>query len=294
MLKKISIIGVPMDLGQELRGVDLGPDAIRSLGLINRLKQQSHDVFDWGNIFIDNSSSLINDPRLRNIEPIINGCKQYLSLLEREIIAGQFPLILGGDHSIALGTLAGLGKHYQNLGVIWYDAHGDINTFETSPSGNIHGMPLASSLGYGDKRLVMLGGYTPKVKPENVVLIGTRSLDEGEKTLINKLNIKVFTMDDIHTLGINKVIEQTIDYLNHCDGIHLSLDLDGLDPIDAPGVGIKVADGISFNDSVQAMKMLASKHIITSAEFVEVNPNLDHNNQTSKVAVELICTLLGA
>ena len=298
MNKNISIIGVPMDLGQVRKGVDLGPNAIRLTGLIERLEQLSLDVVDLGDIEMDKVKKIRfgfnrNNENLRNLAPIVNGNLKLASKINEVIIAKRFPLILGGDHSIALGTIAGLGKHYNNLGVIWYDAHGDLNTTETTPSGNIHGMPLASSLGYGDKTLVELKGYHPKIKPENIVLIGTRSLDEGEKLLIKQLGIKVFTMSDIDHLGIKTVMEQTIKHLKSCDGVHLSLDLDGLDPHDAPGVGIPVMGGITYRESRFAMEILFNENIITSAEFVEVNPVLDTNNKTAKTAVDLICTLFG-
>lgn len=298
MNKNISIIGVPMDLGQVRKGVDLGPNAIRLTGLIERLQQLSLDVVDLGDIEMDKVKKIRfgfnrNNENLRNLAPIVNGNLKLASKINEVIIANRFPLILGGDHSIALGTIAGLSKHYNNLGVIWYDAHGDLNTTETTPSGNIHGMPLASSLGYGDKTLVELEGYHPKIKPENIVLIGTRSLDEGEKLLIKQLGIKVFTMSDIDHLGIKTVMEQTIKHLKNCDGVHLSLDLDGLDPHDAPGVGIPVMGGITYRESRFAMEILFNENIITSAEFVEVNPVLDTNNKTAKTAVDLICTLFG-
>jgi len=206
----------------------------------------------------------------------------------------DFPLILGGDHSISIGTIAGLANFYENLGVIWYDAHTDINTPETSPSGNIHGMPVAVSLGMGDERLINLEGYFPKIKPENIVYIGARSIDEGEKELISKLGIKIFTMRDIDSIGMKKVMEETIAYLkSRTDGVHLSLDLDAIDPLYAPGVGTPVMGGISYRESRLAMEMLANSGLITSAEFVEVNPILDERNKTGALAVELITILFG-
>jgi len=201
---------------------------------------------------------------------------------------------LGGDHSIAIGTLAGVAKHYENLGVIWYDAHGDLNTEDTSPSGNIHGMPLAVSIGIGHPDLINIHGFAPKVKPENIVIIGARSLDEGEKELIREKGIKVFTMHEIDRLGMTRVMEECIDYLRErTDGVHLSLDLDGVDPADAPGVGTPVIGGISYRESHLAMEMLAESNLITSAEFVEVNPILDERNKTAIVAVALMGSLFG-
>ncbi|GAE47737.1 arginase [Mesobacillus boroniphilus JCM 21738] len=214
--------------------------------------------------------------------------------VDRIIESESFPLVLGGDHSIAIGSLTGVSKHYKNLGVIWYDAHADLNTADTSPSGNIHGMPLAVSLGLGHELLTQLGGYAPKVKPENIVIIGARALDEGEKDLIKELGIKVFTMHEIDRLGMATVIEETVNYLKEkTDGVHLSLDLDGLDPTDAPGVGTPVSGGISYRESHLAMEMLAEAKIITSAEFVEVNPILDEKNKTAVAAVALMGSLFG-
>lgn len=201
---------------------------------------------------------------------------------------------MGGDHSIAIGTLAGVAKHYENVGVIWYDAHGDLNTEDTSPSGNIHGMPLAVSIGIGHPDLINIHGFAPKVKPENIVIIGARSLDEGEKELIREKGIKVFTMHEIDRMGMTRVMEECIDYLRErTDGVHLSLDLDGVDPADAPGVGTPVIGGISYRESHLAMEMLAESNLITSAEFVEVNPVLDERNKTAIVAVALMGSLFG-
>src|SRR5699024_2223586 len=205
-----------------------------------------------------------------------------------------FPLVLGGDHSIAIGSLAGVSRHYENLGVIWYDAHGDINTPETSPSGNIHGMPLAASLGLGHKKLTSILDERPKINPENVVLIGIRDLDEGEKELLRRLKIKVYTMHEIDRLGMPQVIKETIDYLKkRTDGVHLSFDLDGINPSEAPGVGTPVIGGVSYRESHLALEMLAEADIITSAEFVEVNPMLDDKSKTAILTVALAGSLLG-
>jgi len=207
---------------------------------------------------------------------------------------GRFPLILGGDHSIAIGTIAGLAKHKKNMGVIWFDAHGDINTGETSPSGNIHGMSLAVSLGIGHPNLIHIYGEQPKIKPENVVIIGARDLDPGERKLIKQLGIKVYTMHEIDRLGMPRVMEEAIGIVSRgTDGVHLSLDLDGLDPHDCPGVGTPVIGGISYRESHLAMEMLAEADVLTSAEFVEVNPILDVQNKTAKVAVALLCSAFG-
>ncbi|NUH86450.1 arginase [Bacillus firmus] len=294
--QKLSIIGMPMDLGQMRRGVDMGPSAIRYAGVNERLKCLFEEIHDQGDIAIGRPEVQIDpNSNLRNLHLIAEKTEMLAEKVDHAIKGGSFPLVLGGDHSIAIGTLAGVSKHYSNLGVIWYDAHGDLNTAETSPSGNIHGMPLAVSLGMGHPLLTNVGGYGPKVKPENIVIIGARSLDEGERELIKEKGIKVYTMHEIDRLGMTKVMEESITYLKerNADGVHLSLDLDGLDPHDAPGVGTPVIGGISYRESHLAMEMLAEAQIITSAEFVEVNPILDDKNKTATVAVALMGSLFG-
>lgn len=294
-IEKISLVGLPMDLGQTRRGVDMGPSAIRYAGIEDRLKSLKIDVEDHGDIVI---SRLINtsrsDTNLKNLALVAEASAKLAAKVDRIVQSGSFPLVLGGDHSIAIGTLAGVSRHYQNLGVIWFDAHGDLNTEATSPSGNIHGMPLAVSLGFGHPDLVNLYGYAPKVKPEHVVIIGARSLDDGEKELIKEKGIKVYTMHDIDRIGMTAVMEGCISYLKErTDGVHLSLDLDGIDPVDAPGVGTPVIGGISYRESHLAMEMLEEAQLITSAEFVEVNPILDDRNKTAEIAVELVGSLFG-
>ncbi|MCL6616724.1 MAG: arginase [Anoxybacillus ayderensis] len=292
----ISIIGVPMDLGQTRRGVDMGPSAIRYAGVVERLESLNHDIEDLGDIQIGRAERVqdVTNPKLRNLKAVAEANEKLASAVDEVVTRGRFPLVLGGEHSIAIGTLAGVAKHYKNLGVIWYDAHGDLNTEETSPSGNIHGMPLAASLGLGHPALTMIGGYSPKVKPENIVIIGARALDEGEKQLIKEKGIKIYTMHEVDRLGMTKVMEETIAYLKErTDGVHLSLDLDGLDPHDAPGVGTPVIGGLTYRESHLAMEMLAEAQIITSAEFVEVNPILDERNKTAATAVALMGSLFG-
>ena len=296
MKQEISIIGVPMDLGQTRRGVDMGPSAIRYAGVIERLEHLGYIIDDKGDIEIGKPEKIHSSPHenLRNLKAVAEGSEKLAKEVDQVIAANRFPLILGGDHSIAIGTLAGVAKHYKNLGVIWYDAHGDLNTEKTSPTGNIHGMPLAVSLGIGHPSLTGIAGFSPKIKPENIVIIGARSLDEGEKVLIKENGIKVYSMHEIDRLGMTTVMEETINYLKErTDGIHLSLDLDGLDPNDAPGVGTPVIGGLSYRESHLAMEMLAEADLITSAEFVEVNPILDEKNKTSTVAVALMGSLFG-
>ncbi len=293
--KKVSIIGVPMDLGQKRRGVDMGPSALRYAGLIEEIEAIGYEVRDYGDLQIDRSRVKETVPEnLTNLHEVIRVSEELQNEVEKIQEEGSFPLLLGGDHSMSIGSIAGLSKRFQNLGVIWYDAHVDLNTADTSPSGNIHGMPLAVNLGMGHSSLTKIGGDHPKIKPENIVVIGARSIDEGERELIKKNGIKVYTMHEIDRLGMTKVIEETIAYLaERTDGVHLSLDLDGIDPTDAPGVGTPVIGGISYRESHLALEMLAESDLITSAEFVEVNPILDIKNKTGDVAVALITSLLG-
>ena len=290
----ITIIGVPMDLGQNRRGVDMGPSAIRYAGAIERLKSLGHNVKDKGDIVIGRKE-ISNNKKLRNLEEVVEGNTKLANEVMEILAEGDYPLVLGGDHSIAIGTLAGLANKYKNLGVIWYDAHADLNTEETSPSGNIHGMPLAVSLGLGHTDLVKIRTTTPKIVPENVVIIGARSVDPGERELIKEKGIKVFTMHEIDKLGMTEVMNQTIEYFHEreVDGVHLSLDLDGIDPLYTPGVGTPVPGGISYRESHLAMEMLYSSNLITSAEFVEINPILDEKNKTADVAVALMGSLFG-
>lgn len=295
MKKKISIIGVPTDLGQGRRGVDMGPSAIRYANAIPRLEKLGYEVKDLGDIIIPHiEERLPNDFNLKCLEEVIALNQELAAKIDAIMGEGRFPLVLGGDHSIAIGSIAGLTKHKKNMGVIWYDAHGDLNTGETSPSGNIHGMSLGVSLGVGHDKLTNIMGFSPKIKPENVIIIGARDLDEGERKLIKEIGIKVFTMHEIDRLGMAYVMEEAIKHVsNGTDGVHLSLDLDALDPHDAPGVGTPVLGGISYRESHLAMEILAEADILTSAEFVEVNPILDHENKTANVAVALMGSLFG-
>lgn len=292
----ITVVGVPLDYGQSRRGVDMGPSAIRYAGAIKRLEAIGHTLKDEGDIQV---SAIERKDRentnLKNLEEVVSATTELAEKVAAIVDKGEFPLVLGGDHSIAIGTIAGLASKYKNLGVIWYDAHADMNTAETSPSGNIHGMPLAVTMGLGHERLVNIYKDGQKVKPENIVIIGARSVDPGERQLIKEKGVKVFTMHEIDRDGMTAVMNEAIDYLQskNLDGVHLSLDLDGLDPIYTPGVGTPVQGGISYRESHLAMEMLEDAGIITSAEFVEVNPILDEKNKTGEVAVELMGSLFG-
>ncbi|MDN7246897.1 arginase [Planococcus shenhongbingii] len=293
----VSIIGVPMDHGQNRRGVDMGPSAIRYAGVVERIENLGHTVKDEGDIQIGHADGSIDtDTNLRNLKVVTDATEALGAKVFEVAEAGNFPLVLGGDHSIAIGTLAGISERHENLGVIWYDAHADMNTSETSPSGNIHGMPLAASFGLGHEQLTNIRGYSPKVKPENIVIIGARSVDPGERELIKERGIRVYSMHELDKMGMNAVIDDAIQYLKEerrTDAVHLSLDLDGIDPMYTPGVGTPVPGGITYRESHLAMELLHDAEIITSAEFVEVNPILDEKNRTADVAVALIGSLLG-
>ena len=294
-MKKITILGVPMWLGQDHYGVQLGPDAIRATGLIERLNSQGRDVTDLGNLAfrIKEMRERKNELRsgVNNLIDIRECLEVVTENISRIIGAGNMPLILGGDHSLSVGSLAGIAQHYQNLGVIWYDAHADSNTPETSMTGNAQGMPLAVALGYGDEMLVSLGKN--KVSAENVVMIGTRDIDPGERAFIISQKIKIFTSEDVQRRGIHNVVDETISYLTKkCDGVHLSYDLDVLDPWEGIGVGTPVANGLSLGNDILAMKLLAQTNMITSVEFVELNPLFDKDKRTAGAARVLIENLL--
>ncbi|HEH2258903.1 TPA: arginase [Staphylococcus aureus] len=294
--KAIDIIGAPSTFGQRKLGVDLGPTAIRYAGLISRLKQLDLDVYDKGDIKVPavNIEKFHSEQKgLRNYDEIIDVNQKLNKEVSASIENNRFPLVLGGDHSIAVGSVSAISKHYNNLGVIWYDAHGDLNIPEESPSGNIHGMPLRFLTGEGPKELLELNSNV--IKPENIVLIGMRDLDKGERHFIKDHNIKTFTMSDIDKLGIKEVIENTIEYLKsrNVDGVHLSLDVDALDPLETPGTGTRVLGGLSYRESHFALELLHQSHLISSMDLVEVNPLIDSNNHTAEQAVSLVGTFFG-
>ncbi len=273
--KTISLIGVPIDLGADRRGVDMGPSALRVASLAPRLEQLGLTVIDEGDLVVRRPNGYGEyGPKLKFLEEIGRVCDE----LHREVAAavgrGRFPLVIGGDHSLAFGTIAGVMQHKRRLGVIWFDAHADLNCAGTSPSGNIHGMSLAIALGRGHPRLT--------------------SIDPGERELIRELGIKVFSMHDIDRLGMTRVMEEAIRIAaDGTDGVHLSLDVDGLDPEEAPGVGTPVIGGMTYREGHLAMELLLEAGCVVSADVVEVNPTLDHRNKTAKVAVELVASLLG-
>ncbi len=297
MSKRIEIISAPTAFGQRKLGVNFGPDALRYAGLIERIEDIGHEVIDKGNVkspVLDMKKYKSEQKGLRNLEEVIAFSNNLYESVNETVEKGHFPLILGGDHSLSIGSIAGISKHYENLGVIWYDAHGDLNTLESSPSGNIHGMPLRALIGEGDEALTNIGGYKNKVKPENVVLIGMRDLDEGEKKYIKEAGILTYTMADIDRLGMGQVISETIEYLkDKTDGIHLSLDVDALDPVETPGTGTIVPGGATYRESHLAMEMLHESKLIVSADLVEVNPLIDEYNKTARLAIGLMGSFFG-
>ncbi|MDA3098703.1 arginase [Staphylococcus pseudintermedius] len=297
MNKIIELIGAPTTFGQKKLGVNLGPDAIRYAGVLPRLKRIGHEVIDTGNVDVppvDIEKFMSQQEGLQNYEEILAFSKSLKEKVSDSIRQQHFPVILGGDHSLAIGSISGVAEHYDHLGVIWYDAHGDLNVPEESPSGNMHGMPLRILAGEGDEKLVQLGGFAPKVKPENIVLIGMRDLDFGEREYIKKHQTRTYTMADIDERGIRSVIEESIAYLkDKTDGVHLSLDVDALDPNETPGTGTKVSGGLTYRESHYALELLNQSGMITSMDIVEVNPLLDVENHTAEQAVALLGSFFG-
>lgn len=294
-MAQLRIIGAPSDFGQGRRGVDMGPSAIRYAGLEEKLEVLGHDVEDLGNIPVPTPEMhTVTDEKLKYLPEVTAVCTALSEEVEKVVKAGHTPIILGGDHSISIGSIAGIAAGNPSFGVIWFDAHGDMNTDETTPSGNIHGMPLAVNLGMGHSGLVNLGGFAPKVKPEHVVLVGARSIDQHEADLIRKSGIKVYTMAEIDQRGMGAVMEEAIRIASEgTDGIHLSLDLDALDPMFVPGVGTPVNGGVTYREGHLAMELLAASGKLMSVDVVEVNPILDRENRTAQMAVELVESLFG-
>jgi arginase len=288
-----------MDLGSGRRGVDMGPSAIRIAGLADRLTELGHKVMDEGDIAIKNMEELkVRDPRVRYLAEIARASELVSRKVERMMGRGHFPLVLGGDHSIAVGTISGIAAfarpQRKKVGVLWVDAHGDINTPDTSPSGNIHGMPVAALLGYGPPELTRIGGAAPKVDPANLVLLGIRSLDEGEKRLLRKTGVQVHTMSDIDRHGIHRTMKKALARVTDgTDYLHVSFDLDAVDPTVAPGVGTPVKGGLDYREAHLIMELLHDSGRMTSLEMVEVNPILDQGNASAAFAVELVQSAFG-
>jgi arginase len=292
MSKQVKIIGVPMDFGQLRRGLDMGPAAARYTGLVSAIRTLGHNVEDLGDVTVPVRNPVEEGEATNYIEEIRGVCEQVYERGKKAVEENAFPLFIGGDHSIAIGTVGGV-SHDRSTGLIWIDAHADFNTQETSPSGNIHGMPLAILTGDGDERLVNLGRAGAKIDPENIVIIGIRDVDRLERIRLKKSGITVYTMTDIDEQGMGAIARKALMKLIHLKRVHLSFDIDAIDPVEAPGVGTPVAGGLTYREAHLFMEIIADSAKLTSMDIVEINPILDQVNKTAKLAVDLIVSALG-
>jgi arginase len=298
--RKIRVIGVPLDMGASRRGVDMGPSAMRVAGLEARLEALGHHVVDGGNIKVEIPETQAHGAaNARYLKQIAEICSRTGDAVIKILDDGMTPLVLGGDHSLAAGSISGVAEYYrrhdQKIGLVWIDAHSDINTPETSPSGNVHGMPLAAVIGLGPGLLSNLYGYAPKVSPENTVLVGVRDIDAAERANIKRAGMgEVYTMRDIDERGMRTVMEEALRAAGRgTAGYHVSLDMDWIDPEDAPGVGTPVRGGATYREAHLAMEIIADHGRLLSFEMVEVNPVIDEHNRTADLAVELACSAFG-
>jgi arginase len=297
--KKLRVIGVPLDLGQSRRGVDMGPSAVRVAGLEARLEELGHVVEDAGNITVAIAEQKkTGDPHAKYLKEITATCTKEAELVIKTLEAGKIPIVLGGDHSVGAGTVSGVAEFYrkqgQKIGLIWIDAHTDINTPDSSPSGNVHGMPLAAIMGLGPPELSNILNFSPKVAPKNCVLVGVRDIDAIERENVRKAGIGVFTMRDIDERGMRAIMEEALRMAgNGTAGYHVSLDMDWVDPEDAPGVGTPVRGGATYREAHLAMEIIADHGHMLSFEIVEVNPVIDEHNRTAELAVELALSAFG-
>jgi arginase len=291
----VAVIGAGLDLGAGRRGVDMGPSAIRYAGLDDRIADLGRRCEDWGDVetAVAEATS-VGDERVRYLREIKAACERIAGRVARAAEDGYLPLVLGGDHSVALGTLGGLAQARGPGGVLWLDAHGDLNRPETSPTGNVHGMPLAAAMGLAGPEFESDAYPLPAVDPERVALVGVRSLDPGEQELLAELDTRVFTMSDVDRFGVEAAMREALDHVAGDGFVHVSLDMDVLDPDVAPGVGTPVRGGFSYREAHLAMELVAESGLVGSLEVVEVNPILDRENQTAKLAVELVASALGA
>lgn len=288
----IRIVGVPMDLGQSRRGVDMGPSAVRYANIKSRLERLGHTVHDEGNVVVPNPEEQVAEGTGRRRRAVTAVCTNIYDAARPWISNGDFPIFLGGDHSISIGSVAAAAEA-GSIGLIWIDAHSDFNTPETSPSGNIHGMPVSILTGDGPEELVNVGFEGAKLQPAQIVQIGIRNLDDAERDRLVDRGVNVFTMRHVDELGMAVVARQALDRLHHYARIHVSLDLDSLDPSQAPGVGTPVPGGLTYREAHLLMEILGDSGQVTSLDVVEINPILDNMNMTSELAVELVCSLLG-
>jgi arginase len=289
------IFGVPMDLGQDRRGVDMGPSAIRYARLQAVMEELSYQVSDLGNAGVPIPEVVGKREEVKHLGVVRDVCAEVAGRAGAMVSEGLFPIFLGGDHSIALGTVSGVARALPGVrtGLIWLDAHADFNTPETSPSGNIHGMPLSALTGRGHPDLVEIGGEGPSVQTEDVVILGVRSVDREERNMIREAGVRVYTMKEIDAYGAANVVRRALGDLSHLDRVHLSFDLDVVDPDVAPGVGTPVRGGLTYREAHLVMELINEAGIITSLDVVEVNPILDDRNGTAELAVELVASLMG-
>jgi arginase len=291
----IAIIGAALDLGQGRRGVDMGPSAIRYAELASRIAGLGRTVEDWGNVVTPVAESIgFGDEHARFLDEIKATCVQIADLVAKAKTEGYLPLLLGGDHSVALGSLGGLARSSGPGGALWLDAHGDLNRPETSPTGNVHGMVLAAALGLAGPRFESDSWPTPTVDPSRVALVGLRSLDDPERNLLRELGARVYTMSDVDRLGVERAIRESLEHVAGSGFVHVSLDMDVVDPEIAPGVGTPVRGGLSYREAHFALELVAESGLAGSLEVVEVNPILDRENATGRLAVELVASALGA
>ena len=295
----IAILGAPMDLGAGRRGVDMGPSALRLAGLNDKLASLGYEVEDLGNVMVDQPETSPAGPvEARYLPQIAHTCERLAEKVEKAAADERVPLVLGGDHSVAIGTVSGMSRHFRKAqlktGLIWIDAHADMNTPATSPSGNVHGMPLACVIGLGPRELTHIGGYSPAVEPGSVALIGLRSVDDVERFNVRGAGVHPFTMRDIDERGMMAIIKEAVEIVSAgTAGFHLSLDMDAIDPREAPGVGTPVRGGITYREAHLAMELICDSGRMKSMEIVEVNPVLDEANRTALLAVELAMGALG-
>ena len=298
-MAKVAIIGVPLDLGGNRRGVDMGPSALRLTHLASRIKQLGYDVVDTGDVDVPLPEEChVGDAKKKYAKEIGDVCQALCDRVHAAMKEGRVPITLGGDHSLAMGSIAGVSKHLreknEKVGLLWFDAHGDMNTPESTNSGNVHGMPLAHVLGMGDERLASIGGFKPKVHPSNACLLGIRDLDEREKKLIAESGVHVFTMKDIDRHGVSHVIDEAVERASRgTAGIHVSFDLDAIDPSEALGVGTPKKGGLTYREAHLCLEIVADSKLLTSVDMVEINPILDNRNTTGELGAELILSALG-
>jgi arginase len=289
----VAVIGAGLDLGAGRRGVDMGPSAIRYAGLEDRIRELGRTVVDWGDVrgAVPEATDP-GDPRAHYLEAIKQACERVAALVAEAVADGLVPLVLGGDHSIAIGTLGGMAQARGPGAALWIDAHGDLNRPGTSPTGNVHGMPLAAALGAAGDAFRTDAYPVPSI--ERAALVGVRSLDPGERELVGRLDVRVFTMSDLDKLGVERVMHEALTFLAGSRFVHVSLDLDAVDPTTAPGVGTPVRGGLSYREAHFVLELVAESGLLDSLDVVEVNPVLDRENETGKLAVELVASALGA